>query len=192
MADPLLQRGDNNPTVAEAQDLLNRSGALLDTDGSFGPGTEAAVREFQAANKSLQVTGVIDAATWQSLRALPEPSPDIPTRAVAFIGREEVSSRAYYEASCSRPTWPGGASGVTIGVGYDLGQESTFEADWSDVLTPDQMSALMPWLGVKGSPAQAGPAALTGVTIPWQAAWTAFIRRSLPANVSTTCNAFKG
>jgi len=191
MADLVLQSGDNNPSVVEAQDLLNRNGALLDTDGSFGGGTEAAVREFQAA-QNLDVTGVIDASTWQSLRALPEPSPDIPTSIVAFIGQEEVGSCAEYETECSRPAWPGVESGVTIGVGYDLGQESGFEADWSDVLTPDQMSALTPWVGIRGEAAKPGVAALAGITIPWNAAWTAFIRRSLPDYISETRNAFAG
>ena len=82
--------------VIEAQALLNRNGAILDADGDFGGGTEAAVREFQAAVvPSLSVTGVIDGATWQALRALPEPSSDIPVRAVPFIGREESAVGNY-------------------------------------------------------------------------------------------------
>jgi peptidoglycan hydrolase-like protein with peptidoglycan-binding domain len=38
----------------------------LDADGYFGPGTEAAVRDYQAQT-GLPVTGVIDAATWSML-----------------------------------------------------------------------------------------------------------------------------
>ena len=193
MADPILKRGDKGPSVIEAQNLLNRNGAILDADGDFGKGTEDAVREFQAvAVPSVPVTGVIDDATWQGLRALPEPSPDIPVRAVAFIGREEVGGRELYDKLVCRPTWPGGASGVTIGVGYDLGQESSFEADWSSVLTPDQMAALRPWLQVRGEPAAGGPAELKNITIPWRAAWEVFIRRSLPDQVRTTRTAFDG
>ena len=109
---PVLKRSDKGPDVTEAQNLLNRTGAILDPDGDFGGSTEDAVREFQAAS-NIPVTGIVDAVMWKSLRALPEPSRDIPTRAVAFIGREEVSSRRYYELKKS-PTWPGGASGVTI------------------------------------------------------------------------------
>jgi peptidoglycan hydrolase-like protein with peptidoglycan-binding domain len=83
MPDRELKQHDKGAGVIEAQGLLNRAGAILDLDGGFGGGTEAAVREFQATS------GIIDAATWQRLRGLPEPSPDIPTRAVAFIAREE-------------------------------------------------------------------------------------------------------
>ncbi len=187
---PLLKRNDRSAIVAEAQNLLNRAGAILDPDGDFGGGTETAVREFQAA-EGLPVTGQIDSTTWGRLRALGEPSPDIPARAVSFIGREEVGSRQLYDLTCSRPIWPGGASGVTIGVGYDLGYQSAFDADWSDVLTPAQMAPLRSWLGKKGEAAKAGPAALPGIVIPWQAAWTVFIRRSIPAHVGQTRNAFQ-
>jgi hypothetical protein len=193
MADPILKRGDRGPRVIEAQDLLNRNGAILEADGDFGGGTEAAVREFQAAAApSLSVTGVIDDATWQALQALPEPSSDIPVRTVAFIGREEVGGRELYDKVGCRPTWPGGASGVTIGVGYDLGQEASFESDWSMVLTPDQMTALRPWVQVQGERAAAGPAALNNIAIPWRATCEVFIRRSLPDQVKTARTAFHG
>jgi len=191
MPDRVLKLHDNGADVIEAQGLLNRAGAILDPDGSYGGGTEAAVREFQAAN-GLAVSGTIDADNWQRLRGLPEPSPDLPTRAVAFIAREEVSSRQYYDTRCARPTWPGGASGVTIGVGYDLGYQGKFDADWSDLLTPAQMDALRPWLGRQGATASAGPAQLQAISIPWHAAWTVFIRRSLPGEITLTRATFQG
>jgi len=189
MPDRVLKLHDKGPDVAEAQGLLNRNGAILEADGDLGSGTEDAVREFQGA-VGLPVSGAVDAATWQRLRGLPEPSPDIPTRAVAFIAREEVGGRRFYDTQCARPTWPGGASGVTIGVGYDLGYQVAFDADWSDLLTPAQMSALRSWLGIKGKAAAAGPTQLTGITIPWHAAWTAFIRRTLPQEVAATRQTF--
>jgi len=191
MPDRVLKLHDNGADVTEAQGLLNRAGAILDPDGSYGGGTETAVREFQAAN-GLPANGTMDAVTWERLRGLPEPSPDIPTRAVAFIAREEVSSRQYYDTKCARPTWPGGASGVTIGVGYDLGYQGKFDADWSDLLAPAQMDALRPWLGRQGATASAGPAQLQAISIPWHAAWTVFIRRSLPGEITLTSATFRG
>lgn len=189
MPDRLLKLKDKGVDVAEAQDLLNRDGAILDADGDFGGGTEKAVREFQAA-RTLRVSGAIDDATWRALRALPEPSPDIPTRAVAFIAREEVGSRDLYDTRWAQPTWPGGDSGVTIGVGYDLGYQGDFTADWSGQLSEEQIAALRPWLGIKGVAAKAAPPQLTGVTIHWHGAWTAFVRRTLPVNVSLSRTAF--
>ena len=72
--DRLLRRDDEGADVIEAQNLLNRNGALLDPDGSFGSSTEGAVREFQIACR-IPVTGIIDVATWKGLRAQSEPSP---------------------------------------------------------------------------------------------------------------------
>ncbi len=190
MADnPLLKRGDKSPDVARAQDMLNRDSAILEPDGDFGGGTEAAVREFQARS-GLTVSAVVDNPTWQRLLVLPEPSPDMPSRAVAFICREEVSSREYYDAHASRPTWPGGASGVTIGVGYDLGYESGLETDWARLLTPTQIAALKPLVGVKGTAAEAAIVKLHAITIPWYSAWLSFIGKSLPAYVNQTRQAF--
>src|ERR1035441_6675882 len=190
MADnPVLKRGDKSPDVARAQDLLNRDGAILEPDGDFGSGTEVAVREFQARS-GLTVSAVVDNPTWQRLLVLPEPSPDVPSRAVAFICREEVSSREYYDAHASRPTWPGGASGVTIGVGYDLGYESGLETDWARLLTPVQIAALKPWVGVKGTAAETAIAKLSAITIPWYSAWLSFIGKSLPSYANQTRQAF--
>jgi hypothetical protein len=193
MADPILKRGDKGPGVIEAQTLLNRNGAIIDADGDFGKGTETAVREFQSGSlPALPATGIIDAATWAGLRSLPEPSPDIPVRALAFIGREEVGSREMYDSLVCRPTWPGGESGVTIGIGYDLGQQATFSDDWATVLTAVQLAALTPWLRLQGDRASAGPASLKDLTIPWRAAWEVFIRRSIPDHVKVTRTAFNG
>lgn len=185
---PVLKRGDKSPDVMEAQGLLNRTGAIIDPDGDFGGESADAVREFQA-RRGIPATGIVDTVTWRELRALTEPSREIPTRAVSFIAREEVGSRRLYDMN-SRPSWPGGASGVTIGVGYDIGYQSAFEADWAGLLTGSQMSALKPWIGIRGDGASAGLAALAGIVIPWNSAWTVFIGRSLPQSVGDTRNVF--
>jgi hypothetical protein len=75
-------------------------------------------------------------------------------------------------------------------VGYDLGFQANFEADWSGLLSPEQMFALRPWVGRKGQAAADGIAQLSDIVIPWRAAWTAFIHRTLPEQVITTRAAF--
>jgi hypothetical protein len=191
MADPVLQRGDSGPNVAEAQNLLNRDGAMLDLDGSFGDDTDSALRDFQARN-DLTPLGVINDATWATLRALPELPADVPMRALAMIVNLEVTSRQVYVKKYTHPLWPKGASGITIGVGYDIGQQSRaqFESDWGDVCTANEMDQLRPWVGVAGQRAQAGEAPLAGIVIPWQKAWMVFIRRSIPAYTALTRKAF--
>jgi len=189
MADQTLNPNDQGDAVGEAQDLLNRAGAILDEDGMFGGSTLAAVREFRMA-QGLPYGTQIDAPMWALLRAQPLPNPDIPTRAVAFIGQEEVGGRDYYDRFCEAPTWPGGDSGVTIGVGYDLGYQGGFEQDWGDQLPATAMARLRPWLGVKGYAASAAPTQLAGVVVPWRAAWDGYIRRTLPQQVTATQGVF--
>ena len=190
MPDPVLKRRDQGNDVIMAQDLLNRAGAILEEDGDFGAATERAVREFRRS-KGLADIAVIDADVWPLLRALPEPSPVIPTRAVAFIAREEVGGREFYDAHAVHPEWPGGDSGVTIGVGYDLGFQSDFETDWGDLLSAADMAALRSWMGRTGDAAAPGPAQLAGITVPWPAAWLGYVRRTLPQQVTLTQETFR-
>src|SRR3546814_10730979 len=94
---------------------------------------------------------------------------------------EEVGGRQFYDRHGAMPHFPGVASGVTIGVGYDLRfqEADDFEADWSGILTPAQMAALRPHLGKPGSPAAC--AALGDLHIPFSAAWQVFVTCALPA-----------
>jgi hypothetical protein len=52
--------------VVWAQEHLVKAGQKLTIDGAFGPQTQVAVENFQAAH-GLLVTGVIDTATWKAL-----------------------------------------------------------------------------------------------------------------------------
>lgn len=58
----VAKRGDNSSYIGDLQQMLNRKGWSLATDGAFGPKTEQAVREFQQKN-GLKVTGEIDTDT---------------------------------------------------------------------------------------------------------------------------------
>ncbi|GAB4369008.1 MAG: hypothetical protein Kow00114_28550 [Kiloniellaceae bacterium] len=188
-AHPSLKRGAKGADVEELQDLLNRIGALLTCDGDFGGGTEAAVKEAQGL-AGLPVTGVADGALWGWLEQQPEPSTVIPTEAVSFIVREEVGSRKFYDQHVAVPHFPGEASGVTIGVGYDLRfqEPADFEADWAGILTPQQMARLRPHLGKAGS--AAAVAALGDLRIAFPDAWKVFVKRALPRGIQQTENCY--
>lgn len=185
----VLQLGATGDEVAVLQDLLNRTGAIMDEDGVFGHGTADALREAQT-ELGLPATGIADQASWAALEGLPEPNLNISTRAVAFIGYQEVSSRPYYDKVVCRPSYPGGASGITIGVGYDLAMEPDFVTDWSPFLPPTVMAQLHPYVGVQGT--DAAVQALRLINIPWSAAWAVYVKNSLPKYVTETGNAFPG
>ena len=59
--------------------------------------------------------------------------PKVSDKLLNFIVEKEVSSREYYEKKYRKPEWPKGASGLTIGIGYDLGYASVdkIKNDWT-------------------------------------------------------------
>jgi len=63
---PILRQGDKSVDVTLLQTKLNAAGYKVTTDGSFGPGTAAAVKQFQAT-KNLTPDGVVGRATWAAL-----------------------------------------------------------------------------------------------------------------------------
>jgi putative chitinase len=63
---PVLRRGDKSGSVTLLQTKLNAAGYQVGTDGDFGPGTDAAVKQFQAA-KGLTADGIVGPTTWAAL-----------------------------------------------------------------------------------------------------------------------------
>jgi len=166
------------------QALLNKVGGLLKVDGQTGRNTRRAIADARAL-AGLPPGEEADRELIAFLMAAPDPSPDLPTEGVTFIAREEVGGRDFYEAHTTMPHWPEGASGITIGVGYDLRfSEDIFEEDWGDKLPPAVLAELRPHLGAQGSRVEAD--ALSHIRVPWTTAWQVFIKRSLPLQVERT------
>lgn len=90
--------------------------------------------------------------------------------------------------------WPGGASGITIGYGYDLGQESAddFHADWTQYLSPDNLALLNGVLGLKGADAQAKAPSLKSVRVSQNDSQAVFLERSVPKYQTLAEGAFPG
>ncbi len=99
-----------------------------------------------------------------------------------------MSSKATYNKSYTGATWPGLNSGVTIGIGYDVGQTSAaaVKNDWSGLAAgrrhyePD---ARRDRVGgrYQGQAARARAAALKGqVNVSYDAAMKVFSERDIP------------
>jgi GH24 family phage-related lysozyme (muramidase) len=88
----------------------------------------------------------------------------------------EVGGRAAYDKRFRRPEWPGAQSGVTIGIGYDIGQSGLedFTRAWRERLPVDQFDRLARTAGIKGSAAAHLPAELRDIEIPWETAEDVF------------------
>lgn len=66
---PVLQEGSSGADVKRLQRSLTAALArTVGIDGSFGPGTAQAVRDFQSS-RSLTVDGIVGSATWTALQA---------------------------------------------------------------------------------------------------------------------------
>ncbi len=90
--------------------------------------------------------------------------------------------------------WPGGDSGVTIGIGYDLGYVTVdqFESDWGHCLTEDQLDRLREAVGKRGIAARNRATGFVDIRIKRKDAETVFIERSLPMYALRTEMAFPG
>lgn len=101
-----------------------------------------------------------------------------------LIVAEEVSSKATYQARYQHPEWPGGASGITIGIGYDVGagvkSSGQLRADWGNWIPDRMIETLVPCIGVQGSRAQAMLASVQSVLVPWEAAIGVFDSVDVP------------
>lgn len=100
----------------------------------------------------------------------------------------EVSDRNHYEKEETYPTVPGNDSGVTIGIGYDLGQVTRreFDADWGGKLTSDQMNRLRPYVGVSRPSRKIAETQLHDIKIPWEVAKDVFAQKTLPQAIKET------
>lgn len=111
----------------------------------------------------------------------------------AFIVGWETGGQAYYDKVIKgRPAWPGYASGITIGCGYDLGYHSRdeFAAEWRSLLGAADTERLMQVALFRTvAPDRAGKVELArelvrnlaDIVVPWPIAIGHFDRVKLPA-----------
>lgn len=99
-----------------------------------------------------------------------------------------------YNLRFKNPVWPGEASGVTIGVGYDLGYNSaaTIRADWSEHIGEPNLGRLVACAGKTGAAAKAARATVKDIIVPWEAAFAVFQSVTIPKFTEQTRNAFPG
>ncbi len=115
-------------------------------------------------------------------------------RGIDAIVGYEIGSRNYYETRLRRPTWPGGDSGVTIGIGYDLGYQTPqkFEADWQADLPASSVARLRQVCGRTGSDGKRATADVDDISVSYNAAKAVFSRTSLLDYATKTARAFPG
>ncbi len=129
--------------------------------------------------------------------------PPIPKGAHMIVSRtsmeviieSEVSSRSAYNTKYKYPVWPGGESGITIGIGYDIGFTTVaqFESDWKGLLSDSVINKLKTVVGKKGNNAKAAlVSSIKSIVVPLEAALTVFYTISLPKYAKSTAGIYPG
>jgi GH24 family phage-related lysozyme (muramidase) len=105
---------------------------------------------------------------------------NLSTKGIQAIINWETGGESYYD---KHPQWPGAESGVTIGVGWDLGHTSATETSraWSSHLPASTLALLVSVSGHKGVGATHVLPPVKHLVIPWDAALSVFENVTLPA-----------
>jgi hypothetical protein len=163
----------NSGTVAANRKIENGSGAIRWTNGIMP--LASAIQQPWAG---------------RGVRAM-----ELNDTSYKFIIQWEVGGgEPYYNRFCATPTWPGGDSGITIGVGYDLGQipAADFQSQWGPRLDPTVLSRLQTTIGLQAASAQAALAPLRDIVIPWEIAEAVYREVTVPNTCTLTEGAFPG
>ena len=93
---------------------------------------------------------------------------------------EVGGGETYYNKFLKNPTWPGEQSGVTIGIGYDIGyvNKTEFTNDWKDLPQKD-FDRLYKVVGVKGYQAKELTRRLKDIIIPWELSLKVFMNKTV-------------
>lgn len=168
------------------------------------------VRErVQALQRRLGLTadGIVGPVTLSRLEAVldrclpPEPESAaeeanlvVSKRGLDLIVAHEIGSEAFYRRNLQSPVWPGGQSGVTIGIGYDLGYNTAaqIERDWRGLVPDAALASLLTVAGVKGAAAKQTLPSVRHVEVPLEAAKRVFYTRTLPRFAALTRRAYPG
>lgn len=120
---------------------------------------------------------------------VPVPSPAPPVQvarsgidALNLIISEEVTGAKYYGTHYTHFDWPQGASGPTIGIGYDCGYctHDEIQADWLGIIPASDVAVLLDASGLRGEAASAWVSQnRTAITVPYAAAINQFTTREI-------------
>lgn len=177
------QTGPSSRTVADFDQLLAQASSDQATVDQAKSYRELAYRE--------------DGPTPEALAAAPNlprryrSNKPISSRARDVIVRFEVSGERRYNAAYRKPIWPKGESGVTIGIGYDIGYctRERLAEDWAGILSEASVASLGPACKVTGAAANGLLPFLQGIDVSWTAALQQF-DRFVPFVAGETVHAF--
>ncbi|BCH04691.1 hypothetical protein MesoLj131b_66900 [Mesorhizobium sp. 131-2-5] len=164
--------------AATGIDLINRYDALISS------ATPELVAKVRGLREYVDLATGLETAPTQ---AKPSATP-ISSRASDLLIHFEITNREVYERRYQAPTWPGGRSGVTVGMGYDLGyaEVSDIRNDWSGYLEASMVDRLDSASGVTGKSAKKLASKLASIRVPFSVAHRQFVELMQPRYVGIT------
>lgn len=164
-------RAEFRTEVAHLQRLLQGMSYKLESDGYYGPSTEAIISLFQQT-ENLFVTGCVNNETWMAIenrilsiasekkkvdrsnsRTETTSTPEEENTEIQFVRfRGDLHWLHKQEGHAGKAYWPGGSSGVTLDPGFDLGYQDleVTTAHYKKHLTLEQFDAVTRVTGLKG------------------------------------------
>lgn len=116
-------------------------------------------------------------------------------KAIDLLIKYEVGGgKSYYDRYLRKPTWPGASSGVTVGIGYDLGYKSLnqIQLDWKGVVPQYKIDWMKGVHGLKKSAAKGALGRVDGLRIDWDDALEIFKKTTVPRFRLITEKTFPG
>lgn len=169
-------------TLLQQEALLARGFDPNGLDGIEGRGTRSALRQAYAS-------------AYPPAPAKETPAGELSQSAFDLIVHFEIGSPTYYSRHLQRASYPGGASGVTIGIGYDLGYNTRerIKADWGGKVSTSTLKLLLAAAGLKRGAAKAFVARHRNrIVIPLEVAEDVFQESTLPRFIRLTARTFPG
>ena len=99
-----------------------------------------------------------------------------------LVIRFEVSDKKTYERRYAKPEWPHGPSGITIGIGYDIGYctPSQITSHWKGLLSEPDIALLCRGAGLKGEAAKAALPGYQSIVVPYDVALEVYRKSVMP------------
>jgi len=107
-----------------------------------------------------------------------------------IINFEVGGGKSYYNKFLQAPEWPGGQSGVTIGIGVDLGYDAEVISYLNGKIPAEQLNRLARCVGLTGTRARAALGNVRDIRISWDIAIDYFQNYTLPKYIEETLEAF--
>ncbi len=166
--------------VSELQrDLLKGGWYRGDIDGLRGPATNDALLSY-----TMHVHGIKPQQIHFG---------QLSEKVESFVIGLEVDGKTGYNSKYHQPLWPEFESGITIGIGYDIGYVTAeeFDRDWA-ALYPSAKGKLQTVIGYKGHGAKLALPYVTNLSISWDIALSVFRSATVPKFWKETLRAFPG